>query len=581
MSNMRFVLLENASDKVDRVKGVSKPPLCWEFTLKIFFFLLLYISFFTDCLITIPSFPGAEGFGSKTRGAFGGSSTPVILKVTNTKDKGKGSLREALMDDRPRVVIFKTGGNIKLKKDIYVKNPYLTIAGQTAPGSGICISNGALRISTHDVIVRGLRWRNGKERNITRNQDCISIENYDTPPYNVIVDHCSLSWGSDEIAVTWFPSHNVTWQWNIISEGLMAYEEHGFGLLVGDDSKNISIHHNLFAHLKMRLPECNSNTSGEIINNLMYNFSDKAIDFTSSPTRANFGPMYWNVLKNYFKRNSEKHNGGCIVIFNYPGWNNGQYYIHDDSKFYIKGNFNHDNPDISDDWDLVYFFGESSETEKFKSDTPVTKLSGIKEHPAEEVHNIVLDKVGARVPALDPVDKRIIDDVINYTGRIIDSVDDDDYPIYSAGIYPEDDDDDGIPNYFELLYSESKIGLNPYESAPGDYKWIEEYINSLFPKSIKIEANPENISSDGTSGTIIRAEIKDIYDLHAFIKAPVTFELKGPGIFSNNEQIFNTTAINGVANATLFSTTKPGTIIVSVSSPNSKPNSVKITSTLH
>ncbi|OGS44246.1 MAG: hypothetical protein A2539_02370 [Elusimicrobia bacterium RIFOXYD2_FULL_34_15] len=546
-------------------------------TLILLFLFILSVTCYADVL---PSFPGAEGFGSKTRGAFSGSSLPVVLKVTNTKDKGAGSLREALLDKRPRIVIFKTGGNIILKKDIYVNNPYLTIAGQTAPGSGICISNGALRISTHDVIVRGVRWRNGKERNITRNQDCISIENHDEPPYRIIIDHCSLSWGSDEIAVTWFPVNSVTWQWNIISEGLMSYGEHGFGLLAGDNSKNISIHHNLFAHLKMRLPECNGNSTGEIVNNLMYNFSDKAIDFTSSPTRKDFGPLYWNVIKNYFKRNSEKYNGGCIVIYNFPGWNNGQYYIHNDSKFYINDNYNFDKPDIKNDWDLVYFFGVSTGTEKYKSDTLVVKPSGIIEHPAKDVYQIVLAKVGARVPTLDIIDDRIINDVNNNTGNLIESINENDYPVYSTGIYPDDDDDDGIPNEFELKYSDSKTGLYPNAEAPSGYRWIEEYANGLFPKTISVEANPENIKADGTSGSTIRVEIKDIYNLPASVKIPVTLTISGPGIFTNNTQTYSTETVNGMANATMFSTTKPGTIVITVTSPNIKTSSVEMTTTL-
>ena len=139
----------------------------------------------------LPAFPGAEGFGSTTIGGRGGK----VIEVTNLNNDGSGSLRAACESKGPRVIVFRTGGTIMLESDIEIEEPYITIAGQSAPGDGICIRRAAIRIYTHDVIIRGLRIRVGDESGgpAWGNRDGLGIANSETPPYNIIIDHCSIS----------------------------------------------------------------------------------------------------------------------------------------------------------------------------------------------------------------------------------------------------------------------------------------------------------------------------------------------------------------------------------------------------
>ncbi|HCT83939.1 MAG TPA: hypothetical protein DF296_01945 [Candidatus Margulisbacteria bacterium] len=433
----------------------------------------------------VRAFPGAEGFGAKTRGAFGNpNQSPVILKVSNLNNSGTGSLRWALEYNAPRIVIFTVGGTIRLTGDVSINSPYITVAGQTAPGGGIAVRNAGLRIRSHDIILRGLKWRSGRGRNLSQNEDCFSIENSSVQPYNIIIDHNSLSWASDEIAVSWFPAHDITWQWNIISEGLMDYGGHGFGLLAGNNSKKVSIHHNLFAHLKMRLPECNDGSTGEIVNNVMYHWTNKASDFIGSPNEYGGGfsgsvPSYWNVVKNFYKRKGTEGPAKPIEVFNYPGWNQ-EYYVHANSRYFLSGNIgpNKSQGNVGDDWSLVTFVGGGSGS-TFKSSTPVVALSGIYENTAEETYTAVLNKVGAFAPVRDAVDTRIINDVKNGTGALKNSVSDADYPYLSPGTTPADSDNDGLPDSFEQQYSADRTSLSTHAKAPSGYNWIEEYINSF------------------------------------------------------------------------------------------------------
>ena len=234
----------------------------------------------------IPAFPGAEGFGSFTPGGRGGK----IIEVTNLNPTGKGSFRSACEASGPRIIIFRTGGTISLIKNIRIKNPYVTIAGQTAPGDGICIKGAAIIIETHDVILRGLRIRIGDDISgpNPENRDGIGIENKNNPPYNIIIDHCSISWAVDENVSVWYATHDITFQWCIISEALNKSihpkGSHSMGMLFGapegsvNRPKNISIHHNLFAHNQDRNPKIAGANFCEIINNVIYNFNEKSAE---------------------------------------------------------------------------------------------------------------------------------------------------------------------------------------------------------------------------------------------------------------------------------------------------------------
>ena len=176
--------------------------------------LITFLLLIPGLALAVPAFPGAEGFGAKSVGGRGGK----VIEVTNLNDSGSGSLRAAIAASGPRTVVFRVGGTIELKSRIQVENPYLTIAGQTAPGGGITLKNGSnekdtLYILTHDVVVRYLRVRPGPGGDA----DGVGVG---TNASNVVLDHCSVSWAVDENLGVSSTAKNVSIQWSIIAEGL-------------------------------------------------------------------------------------------------------------------------------------------------------------------------------------------------------------------------------------------------------------------------------------------------------------------------------------------------------------------------
>src|SRR3989339_271361 len=517
---------------------------------KYIFIIYIFIFFVKGNILALPAFPGASGYGANTRGAYSGSSSPKILKVDSPS-----SFKSAIQNSNPRIIIFTKGGTYDLGwSDDRIYNPYLTIAGQTAPGDGVCLKNGALRVDAHSVIIRGLRWRTGLPRSTGSNRDCIGIEGKDLN--DIIIDHNSLSWASDEIAVSWNEEDRITWSWNIISEGIGT---HGYGLLAGTYVKNSSIHHNLYAHLVMRMPECNSGTTGEIINNVMYHWEGKATDFIS-------GLQFWDVKNNYYKQKIDQADQKSIKIY-WPGYN--EFVIDTNSRFYIKGNIAPNRPNVTSggEWDMVYLEeggGNGSQyTGTMRANASVMTAPAsvlVNEHTAEEAYKMVLKKVGATAPIRDLVDNRVINDVINSTGSRPDSVTESDYPNLDPGSYPADSDNDGIPDVWE-----TERGLNPNNStvAHSDptgmgHTNLEEYINGCFQRDAAITANSLSIRSNGTDSSTVRIEIRNECDvIDEPYDKPVTFNIvNGIGKFSNNNQVsYTTNAVKGVATATLISDT--------------------------
>jgi len=159
----------------------------------------------------LPAFPGAEGFGATTPGGRGGR----VILVTNLDDAGPGSFRAACDAEGPRIVMFRVAGTIALKKAITVRNPFLTIAGQSAPGEGICLRDDSFAIATHDVVVRYVRCRLGDVS--ARESDCIDLLN---GAHDCILDHCSATWSIDECLSTSGDNQNCTIQWCLIGEAL-------------------------------------------------------------------------------------------------------------------------------------------------------------------------------------------------------------------------------------------------------------------------------------------------------------------------------------------------------------------------
>ena len=442
----------------------------------------------------LPAFPGAEGFGSATPGGRYGR----VLFVTNLNDttdvtdpKYAGSLRWALDRtwaddpndpyDQRRIIIFKTGGLITLVEQLILKDPFVTIAGQTAPGDGITLRGGGLVIASHDVIVRGIRVRVGDREEPACCLDGINISTHHagSDVYNVIIDHSSVSWAIDENVSTWidpakpYTAHDITLQWNVISEGLhnsihldegaSVTDPHSMGAILGQDGTYMTVHHNLFAHNWGRNPRISGIVNSEIINNVMYGWGNAAVEINQDLNVT-------HVLNNYFKANSGSGHEEIVLSDR----------MDPQSRVYLDGN-------LADDPRTGGGLGPA----RFKipdgfqlSHGSIFTPGNVSMTSAQAAYAAVLNFAGALSPVRDAVDQRIVEDVRNGTGGIIDSQSQvGGWPDYQSGSYPQDTDQDGIPDEWETAR-----GLDPDSAGdavraatPGGYTWLEEYINSLIP----------------------------------------------------------------------------------------------------
>ncbi len=416
----------------------------------------------------VPAFPGAEGFAAMTPGGRGGS----ILLVTNLNDSGAGSLRAACEASGPRTVIFKTGGTIQVTSPISLRNPYITIAGQTAPGGGICVSNAPghaghpFVIQTSDVIIRGMRFRAGGTGPAAI--DSVNLSNGD----RVILDHCSISWSTDE-NIGERDSWDLTIQWCVISEALRASTNpegaHSKGMRTGGNArftKRVTVHHNLFAHNDDRNPLSNGVDLIDVRNNVIYNFGHA--------TQVNdvYAVTYANIEGNYYK-NGPNTNASEYAIDNDvpPGSGLGR-------SIYVKGNIsgrrpNDSLPETADVHPIVM----SSIVTTPAATAPVTT------HTAFEAYDLVLAGAGATLPTRDSADLRVVNDVINGTGAWVDDPSQvGGYPVLAAGTPLPDGDSDGMPDAWET--ANGLDPANPLDAIldlDGDgYTNIEEYMNDLF-----------------------------------------------------------------------------------------------------
>ncbi len=442
--------------------------------MRIYLFLIFsfLVMFCGNLIFALPAFPGAEGYGSQTQGGRGG----IVIPVTNLNASGTGSLRAALEASGSRIVVFRTGGIIDLSSsgDIVISNPYITIAGQTAPGDGICIKGASIRVQTHDVVIRYLRIRPGDHTGTpsAENRDAISIGS-SGEVYNVVIDHCSLSWATDENVEIWYDTtSDITVQWCIISEGLYdsihPLGPHSMGMLVGA-SNNISIHHNLFAHNNYRNPQIQHDTHSVVINNVVYNYGGVGLDYKSA---VDGDPLYSDAIANYYIEGDDSNTNAVEIKDT----------VDTDSEIFMKGNLGPGRTSNSQgDWNIV----NGDDNELMRSLYRLL-FPGIIEYPTEVITDIVLDNAGATLPGRDSVDSRVVSSVRNLTGSIIDSQDDvSGWPTYSTGTAPADTDSDGMPDSWEtakgLDYTDAS---DRNDLAPSGYTWIEEYINSLVTTDI-------------------------------------------------------------------------------------------------
>jgi pectate lyase len=440
----------------------------------------------------IPAFPGAWGGGMFTTGGRGGK----VIEVTNLDNSGPRSLRAAIQEKGPRIVVFRVAGIIQLQSDLDIDNPDITIAGQSAPGDGICIANGSLNINTRSVILRHLRVRRGVPEG-GQGDDNIG----GNPERQIIVDHCTASWGMDENLSLYrymkplpgggsvkLPTENVTVQWCISSEALNAHD-HAFGGTWG--GRDSTFHHNLFACNTGRNPSIGMSGEFDYRNNVIFNWRHRTMDGGDETSLL-------NVINNYYKPGPAARADMRSTIAKIeqrdmysPGrqWQAGDWYPKTPKrpgKWYVAGNIVEGFPEVTaDNWK-----GMQGPEEIARVNTPFEGWP-VNQETAADAFKSVLAKAGATLPRRDAVDARVVEmvrtgKVGDGNGIINDPKEVGGYPSYafSPSDVPADSDHDGMPDEWEKKYE-----LNASDASDGSadadqdgYTNVEECLNGTNPR---------------------------------------------------------------------------------------------------
>lgn len=457
----------------------------------------------------IPSFPGAEGGGMYSFGGRGGK----VIVVTSLEDDGPGTLREACETGGARIVVFNVAGIIRIKSPIMVRAPYITIAGQTAPGNGVCLAGESFWIDTHDVIIRHMRFRRG-ETNVGRRDDAIGGNAIG----NIMLDHISASWGLDENMSMYrhmyekdhrksaekFGTVNITIQNSIFSEALDTWN-HAFGSTLGGE--NCSFIRNLWANNAGRNPSIGWNGIFNFTNNVIFNWVHRSVDGGDHTAQ-------YNIINNYYKPGPltqiDKTVGHRILKPESRYTLNGRKVY---GMVYVNGNIMEGNEKVTkDNWDggvQIESMKDAGEFTKYiKSDNPRI-MPYMTIYPAEQAYDFVLKNAGALLPKRDAVDQRISRTVRTGKPEYVKNVDNSDVPKFKYRRLPEDSYKNGIitdirqvggyPDYKGEAYLDSdkdgmpdgweqKFNLNPNDASDanddcnGDgYTNIEKYINGIDP----------------------------------------------------------------------------------------------------
>ncbi|HEY4248271.1 MAG TPA: hypothetical protein VGM64_15585 [Lacunisphaera sp.] len=469
----------------------------------------------------IPAFPGAWGGGMYTAGGRGGK----VIVVTNLNDNGPGSFRAACETAGPRIVVFNVAGIIHLKDHVRVRAPYITIAGNTAPGDGVCIAGNTVELETHDIIVRHLRFRRGETDPADRDDSLGG-----NPTGNLIIDHVSTSWSLDENLSMYrhmyqpptggkelkLPTVNVSIQNCISSESLNTYH-HAFGSTIG--GLNSTFQFNLWASNTGRNPSVGMYGIFTFVNNVLYNYRHRTVDGGDQNS-------YFNIINNYYKPGPGTPDNDVRHRLLKPESERSKTVVDAFGHAYVNGNVVEGDERVTkDNWDGGVQPAPVKATladvlPKIRVDTPF-KHAPLQITSATEAYNYVLANAGATLPHRDPVDERIINDV--RTGTVAQTVVASDsaekarfygyaekwvkelgdlvkvgfitnpsevggYPVYKGTPYV-DSDGDGMPDDWEIAH-----GLNPHDpsDAAGDlngdgYTNIEDFINGLDPRAPKID----------------------------------------------------------------------------------------------
>jgi pectate lyase len=439
------------------------------------------------------AFPGAEGYGKYTTGGRGGK----VYIVSNLNDNGPGSFREAAEAKGKRMIVFAVSGTIHLQTKLSIKGD-ATIAGQTAPGDGICIADNSVSLGGDNIIVRYMRFRLGDKYQKGGMVDGNGADDAFSAGRrkHIIVDHCSMSWSTDEVCSV-YGGDSTTLQWNIISEPLnysyhfetgdKDYERHGYGGIWGGN--HLSAHHNLFAHCLSRNPRFNGTRLGaskdfaDFRNNVIYNWGHNTV---YGGENGNY-----NIVNNFYKYGPGTVQSVRSRICNPSKTNEIGF-----GKWYVSGNYVDEAKDVSkNNWLGIHMPKDA--TNEDKKETVLDKPHAAEPIPvqsAEEAYKFILESVGAS-HSRDTLDMRIVNDVKNRTGRFIDvqggfphgtdyGLTVNAWPALRSLPAPADADKDGMPDEWE-----KKHNLNPKDASDAaayklhkQYTNIEVYINSLTEK---------------------------------------------------------------------------------------------------
>ncbi len=402
--------------------------------------------------------------GPRLRGGRGGT----VYEVTSLDDAGPGSLREGLGQGN-RTIVFRVGGTITLRSPLALRHPFVTIAGQTAPGGGICLREYPFSIRTHDVVVRYLRCRLGDVQGIQG--DCLTL---DRGTRDVVLDHCSASWSIDESLSLAGDVGNVTVQWCLIAEALNrskhAKGAHGYGSLARSNGQ-VSLHHNLWAHNDARNPRLGDDYGRppypmfDVRNNVIY-------DYGATCTGLTQGILKVNYVANFIRSGPSSKASHPIRVGG-PS----------DMRFYIKDNVVDGDDGLTADNSRFFDPVEINGKRQVQTVAEPFAAPSVTTLPAREALERVLVGVGASRPRRDAVDSRIVDEVRNRGGAIINSQSEvGGWPELKSAPALDDVDHDGMPDAWEVRH-----GLDPRNSLDGPkpsaagsgYTNLEIYLNEL------------------------------------------------------------------------------------------------------
>lgn len=452
----------------------------------------------------IAAFPGAEGGGKFSFGGRGGK----VFVVTNLDDDGPGSLRWACEQGGARIVVFNVAGIIRLSTPLIIRAPYITIAGHTAPGDGICVAGESVWINTHDVIIRYMRFRRG-ETWVGRRDDAIG----GNPVGNIMIDHVSASWGLDENMSMYRHMYNdstgaveqklgtvnITIQNSIFGEALDTWN-HSFGSTLGGE--NCTFMRNLWANNTGRNPSIGWHGIFNFVNNVVYNWVHRSID------GGDYRALY-NIINNYFKPGpaTPKNTVGHRILKPESGRSKLKYRTY--GRAYVSGNIMEGYPEITkDNWKGGVQVEEQKDAGQYEAEMRWPKplpMAALTIVDAEQARQFVLNNAGATLPKRDAVDNRIVEQVRTgkvvvpagvtppqtqfkhrrmpldsyKTGIITDISQVGGYPDYKGAPH-KDSDNDGMPDDYEV-----KAKLNPKDAGDaqkittGGYSNIEVYLNSV------------------------------------------------------------------------------------------------------